>query len=388
MPPVSAKWATISPLHVGRGPEHQVFFPLVIELVLVDRGRGQEQHPERAGPGGTGGRVHLAERGPPERPAGIAADRQAGDDFDQLPRQVEDHWVVGLEDQVAWAGGVQNRLEVVAGGGQPGVEKSPAHRTEVFRVGHRPASPVIEEVEEPFAHVKDGLRLQAGDGDGITNRRSIDGPTRCPGGRRIGRLDPEGQGGHRDAPRGDADAFSAATGGRSSTSASSKTIGADRPARSKPRAISSDSQAADFEWVGWANIDRYFAHRIQRHSHIAGTVPVRFRRRRPRTLWPRSTSRAGRCSPRPRGGLLSARCEPPRRRAWRAAAGRATGWGWKCGYPDLDIQLTTLYFVARKKDVRHTADRFEHSGGRGRRSVGPIAPDSFSRAEVVRPSRF
>ena len=219
------------PLHVGRGPEHQVFFPLVIELVLVDRGRGQEQHPERAGPGGTGGRVHLAERGPPERPAGIAADRQAGDDFDQLPRQVEDHWVVGLEDQVAWAGGVQNRLEVVAGGGQPGVEKSPAHRTEVFRVGHRPASPVIEEVEEPFAHVKDGLRLQAGDGDGITNRRSIDGPTRCPGGRRIGRLDPEGQGGHRDAPRGDADAFSAATGGRSSTSASSKTIGADRPAQ-------------------------------------------------------------------------------------------------------------------------------------------------------------
>ena len=174
-------------------------------------------------------RTHSGRAAPPERPAGVAADRQAGDDFDQLPRQVEDHWVVGLEDQVAWAGSVQNRLEVVAGGGQPGVEQGPAHRAEVFRVGHRPASPVIEEVEEPFADVKDGLRLQAGDGDGITNRRSIDGPTGYPGGRRIGLLDPEGQGGHRDAPRGDADAFSAATGGRSSTSASSKTIGADRP---------------------------------------------------------------------------------------------------------------------------------------------------------------
>ena len=56
-------------------------------------------------------------------------------------------------------------------------------------------------------------------------------------------------------------------------------------------------------------------------------------------------------------GLPSAHREPSRHRASRAAAGRETGWGRKCEYPDLDIQFWILYFVARKKDARHTADR-------------------------------
>jgi hypothetical protein len=38
-------------------------------------------------------------------------------------------------------------------------------------------------------------------------------------------------------------------------------------------------------------------------------------------------------------GLLSAHCEPSRRRAWRAAAGRATG----CG-SNVDIRILTSYF--------------------------------------------
>ena len=88
------------------------------------------------------------------------------------------------------------------------------------------------------------------------------------------------------------------------------------------------------------------------------------------------------------GGVVwtpSAHGEPPRRRACWAAAGRATGYG--C---NVDIRILTSYFglfilVAGEKDARHTVDRFEHSGGRGRRSVGPIAPDSFCLAGVVRP---
>src|SRR5208283_5146205 len=86
-------------------------------------------------------------------------------------------------------------------------------------------------------------------------------------------------------------------------------------------------------------------------------------------------------------GASAVRSRSARRGTWRVAAERETGWRRKCGYPDLDIQLRVLYRVARKKDACHTADGFERSGGRGRRRIGPIAPNSIYRAEVVRPSR-
>jgi hypothetical protein len=116
---------------------------------------------------------------------------------------MEERRVVGLEDQVSRAGGILGRLEMVAGRGEPGVEKDPAHGTQVFRIGHRPALPVIEEVEKSSANVEDGLRLRPDNRDGVTDCRPIDGPLGFPGWRRIGRLDPEGQRGHDEGPGGE-----------------------------------------------------------------------------------------------------------------------------------------------------------------------------------------
>ncbi len=170
MPPVSAKWATISPFTSAEARSIRSSSRSIVELVLIHRRGGQEQDAERAGPRGGDG---PGRRSSAERPGGVAADRQAGRDLDQLPGEVEQGRDLGAEDHLARFG--RGFGEGLPRGGEPGVEQGPAHRPEVLGVSKRPV-PLAEEGLEPAAGVVNPLGLIPDDLEGVAERLFADRP--------------------------------------------------------------------------------------------------------------------------------------------------------------------------------------------------------------------
>ena len=184
------------PLHVGRGPEHQVLFPLVVELDRPNRRRGEEQDPERTRSRREAIRaLRRIERSPVDRPAGVTADRDAGGELDQLPGQVEDVRIVGLYDPGVRAGSLDGRFEGVEGRYQPGFGEGSTVGPERFGAVERPSSVLLEEREESPADLAERGHLVGFDSDRVVDRPAVDGPTGTPGG--FDGVDPEGQRGHR-----------------------------------------------------------------------------------------------------------------------------------------------------------------------------------------------